>query len=64
MKKKNYIKPEVKVYHIEAQTILANSTISTAKDEDYNDEKVNEFIESDGFIYADYRLVLFSKNQI
>ena len=53
MKKKNYIKPEVKVYHIEAQTILANSTISTAKEEDYTDENVNEFIESDGFIYAD-----------
>ncbi len=53
MRKKNYIKPEVKIYHIEAQTILANSTISTAKKEDYNDENVNKFIDSDGFIYAD-----------
>ena len=53
MRKKNYIKPEVKIYHIEAQTILANSTISTAKKEDYTDENVNEFIDSDGFIYAD-----------
>ena len=53
MKKKNYIKPEVKVSHIEAQTILATSTISTANDEDYTDENVNEFIDSDGFIYAD-----------
>ena len=53
MKKKNYIKPEVKVYHIEAQTILATSTIKTAKDEDYTDEKVNNFIEDEGFIYAD-----------
>ena len=53
MKKKNYIKPEVKVYHIEAQTILATSTISTAKDEDYTDENVKNFIDSDGFIYAD-----------
>ena len=53
MKKKNYIKPEVKIYHIEAQTILATSTISTAKEEDYNDKNVNDFIESDGFIYAD-----------
>lgn len=53
MKKKNYIKPEVKVYHIEAQTILANSTISTAKEEDYTDENVNNFIDSDGSIYAD-----------
>ena len=53
MKKKNYIKPEVKVYHIEAQTILATSAIKTAKDEDYTDENVNNFIEDEGFIYAD-----------
>ena len=58
MKKKNYIKPEVKVYHIEAQTILATSTIKTANDEDYSDENVNDFIESDGFIYADLKVTL------
>ena len=53
MEKKNYIKPEVKVCHIEAQTILANSTISTAKEEDYSDDNVNNLIEDGNVIYID-----------
>ena len=55
MKKKEYIKPEMKVYQIETQAILAVSEIETAKENDYSDDNVNNFIEDGGIIYIDYR---------
>ena len=53
MKKKEYIKPEMKVYQIETQAILAVSEIETAKENDYSDDNVNNFIEDGGIIYID-----------
>ena len=53
MKKKEYIKPEMKVYQIETPSILAVSGIETAKENDYSDDNVNNFIEDGGIIYID-----------
>ena len=53
MKKKEYIKPEMKVYQIETPSILAVSEIETAKENDYGDDNVNNFIEDGGIIYID-----------
>ncbi len=53
MKKKEYIKPEMKVYQIETPSILAGSEIETAKENDYGDENVSNFIEEGGIIYID-----------
>ena len=53
MKKKEYIKPEMKVYQIETPSILAGSEIETAKDNDYSSENVDNFIEDGGVIYID-----------
>ena len=41
MEKKEYIKPEMKVYQIETPSILAGSEIETAKENDYGDENVS-----------------------
>ncbi len=53
MKKKEYIKPEMKVYQIETPSILAGSNIETAKENDYSSENVNDLIEDGGIIYID-----------
>ena len=53
MEKKEYIKPEMKVYQIETPSILAGSKIETAKENDYSDDNVNNFIEDGGIIYID-----------
>ncbi len=50
MEKKESIKPEMNVYHMETQAILAGSYIRKATDDDYRD--LDEYIE-DGSIYAD-----------
>jgi len=50
MEKKEYIKPEMNVYQIETQAILAGSYIEIATEDDYRD--LDEYIE-DGSIYAD-----------
>ena len=53
MKKKEYIKPEMKVYQIETPSILAVSEIKTAKEKDYSDDNVNNLIEDGNVIYID-----------
>ena len=53
MEKKEYIKPEMKVYQIETPSILAGSNIETAKENDYSSENVNDLIEDGGIIYID-----------
>ena len=50
MEKKEYIKPEMNVYQMETQAILAGSNIKIATENDYRD--LDEYIE-DGSIYAD-----------
>ena len=50
MEKKEYIKPEMNVYQMETQAILAGSNIKIATEDDYRD--LDEYIE-DGSIYAD-----------
>ena len=53
MEKKEYIKPEMKVYQIETPSILAGSEIETAKENDYSDDNVSKFIEDESIIYID-----------
>ena len=53
MKKKEYIKPEMKVYQIETPSILAGSNIETAKENDYSSENVDKLIEDGSIIYID-----------
>ena len=43
MKKKRYIKPVVSVMEMETTAILAGSAIRKAGDEDYSDDKVQDF---------------------
>ena len=43
MKKKRYIKPVVSVMEMETTVILAGSGIQKASEEDYSDEKVQDF---------------------
>lgn len=43
MKKKRYIKPVVSVMEMETTAILAGSVIRKASDEDYSDDKVQDF---------------------
>ena len=43
MKKKKYIKPVVSVMEMETTAILAGSVIRKAAEEDYSDEKVQDF---------------------
>ena len=50
MKKKEYKKPEMKVFQMETQAILAGSYIEKASDDDYRN--LDEYIE-EGCIYAD-----------
>ena len=53
MEKKEYIKPEMKVYQIETPSILAGSNIETAKENDYSSENVDNLIEDGSVIYID-----------
>ncbi len=53
MKKKEYIKPEMKVFKMETQAILAGSYIERAKEEDYSDENIDKITEWGGNIFAD-----------
>ena len=46
MKKKKYIKPVVSVMEMEATAILASSVIEKAAEEDYSNEKVQDFWDS------------------
>lgn len=50
MKKKEYIKPEMKVFKMETQAILAGSYIRKTTEDDYRN--LDEYIEEDS-IYAD-----------
>ena len=53
MKKKEYIKPELNVFKMETQAILAGSYIKKAAEEDYNEESVNDYRDPSGSIWAD-----------
>ena len=53
MEKKEYIKPEMKVYQIETPSILVGSNIKKATEDDYNDDNVNNLIEDGSVIYID-----------
>ena len=53
MKKKEYIKPEMKVYQIETPSILAGSELKKGTKDDYSNENVNDLIEDGGIIYID-----------
>ena len=53
MEKKEYIKPEMKVYQIETPSILAGSEIKVATEDDYSSENVDKLIEDGNSIYID-----------
>ena len=53
MEKKEYIKPEMKVFKMETQAILAGSYIRKATEDDYDEESVNEYRDPSGSIWAD-----------
>lgn len=53
MKKKEYIKPEMNVYQMETQAILAGSEIKIATDNDYDEESVSDYRDKWGNIWAD-----------
>lgn len=54
MKKKEYIKPEMKVFKMETQAILAGSnTIPKATQDDYSDENINNLTDGNGNIFID-----------
>lgn len=53
MKKKEYIKPELNVYQMETQTILAGSEIKMAAEADYDEESVKDYRDASGSIWAD-----------
>ena len=53
MKKKEYLKPELNVFRMETQAILAGSYLEKAKVEDYSEESVNEYRDTWGNIWAD-----------
>ena len=53
MKKKEYIKPELNVYQMETQAILAGSNIKIATEDDYDEESVKDYRDNWGNIWAD-----------
>lgn len=53
MEKKEYIKPEMNVYQMETQAILAGSEIKIAADDDYSEESVSDYRDGSGSIWAD-----------
>ena len=53
MKKKRYIKPVVSVMEMETTAILAGSAIQKASEEDYSDDNVKDFWDTNMGIWAD-----------
>jgi len=53
MEKKEYIKPEMKVYQIETPSILSVSRLEKATKDDYSSENVDKLIEDGNSIYID-----------
>ena len=53
MKKKEYLKPELNVFQMETQAILAGSYLEKAKEEDYSEESVEDYRDPSGSIWAD-----------
>ena len=53
MKKKEYIKPEMNVFQMETQAILAGSEIKKGAEEDYDEDVVNDYRDQSGCIWAD-----------
>ena len=53
MKKNEYIKPELNVYQMETQAILAGSYLEKAKEGDYSEESVDDYRDTWGNIWAD-----------
>ena len=53
MKKKEYIKPELNVFKMETQAILAGSYLEKAKEEDYSEGSVSDYRDASGSIWAD-----------
>ena len=53
MKKKKYIKPVVSVMEMENTAILAGSVIPKASEEDYSNENVKDFWDTNKGIWAD-----------
>ena len=53
MEKKEYIKPEMKVYQIETPSILVVSGLEKAKENDYSSKNVDKLIEDGNSIYID-----------
>lgn len=53
MEKKEYIKPEMKVYQIDTPSILVVSGLEKAKEDDYNKDNVDKLIEDGNSIYID-----------
>ena len=53
MKKKEYIKPELNVFKMETQAILAGSEIKIATEKDYSEESVSDYRDASGSIWAD-----------
>ena len=53
MEKKEYIKPELNVYQMETLTMLANSNVKIATEEDYSEESVKDYRDTWGNIWAD-----------
>ena len=51
MEKKEYIKPEMKVYKIETPSILAGSEIKVATEDDYGN--LDDLVNPDGSLDAD-----------
>ena len=51
MEKKEYIKPEMKVYQIETPSILAGSEIKVATKDDYSN--LEDLVNPDGSLDAD-----------
>ena len=53
MKKNEYIKPELSVYQMETQAILAGSYIEKAAEEDYSEESGSDYRDASDNIWAD-----------
>ena len=53
MKKKRYIKPVVSVMEMETTAIIAGTVITKASEEDYSNENVKDFWDTNKGIWAD-----------
>lgn len=52
MKKNAYIKPELSVYEIEVQEMIATST-TISEEKNYDNESVSNYYDADNRIWAD-----------